>query len=24
MFYIILGFPITYRNASVVCQLECA
>ena len=22
--YIILDFPITYRNASVLCQLECA
>ena len=22
--YIILDFPITYRNDSVICQLECA
>jgi len=22
--YIILDFPITYRNASVICQSECA
>jgi len=24
MFYIILDFPITYRNASVFCHSECA